>query len=243
MRPKQKKATAKKVVKNIKAEIATGIILMVAVIMGMLIWLENKNAQADKAKPQSASLPTSRGKAELKAPYSVVFLGDSITAYQNWNKALGVTYITNAGIPGNTTDDIVARLNAVTNAKPKKIFVMMGINDLLRGKDVDYISANYEKILNQIRLQSPGTTVYVQSVLPINNDISRIGKIESQKIINLNDKLKALSDEKNIFFINLYPSFCDENGRMYKKYAVDGVHLSSAGYAVWKDIIGSYIEN
>lgn len=243
MRQKQKKGTTRKITKNIKAEIATGIILIVAVAMGVLIWLENKSTQFDKTELQSAPLSVSHGNAELKAPYNVVFLGDSITAYQNWNKMFGVSYITNAGIPGNTTDDIMARLSSTISSRPRKVFLMMGINDLLRGKDVDYVAINYEKILNQIQLQSPDAMIYVQSVLPTDNDISRIGTVQSQKIVNLNVKLKALSDEKHIFFIDLYPSFCDESGKMYRKYAVDGVHLSPAGYEVWRGLIDRYIEN
>ncbi len=112
----------------------------------------------------------------------IVFIGDSITAYENWNTLFGVTYIRNAGIPENTTDDVLSRLSSIISSKPEKIFLFIGINDLFGGKDTSYISANYETILNKIRLESPDTILYFQSVLPTNSDISLSASFESNNI-------------------------------------------------------------
>ena len=65
----------------------------------------------------------------------IVFLGDSITAAGNWTSLFGISYIINAGIPGDRVYNIidksnVSRVNSVTSSKPQKIFLMLGINDL-----------------------------------------------------------------------------------------------------------------
>ena len=227
--------------KNIKSEIAIGIIVAIAIIIGGSVWLENKNSQAGLAGKQYTSESMTCDNSEA-ASNSIVFLGDSITALEDWNASFKVPCIINAGISGNTTDDILSRLSVAIISKPKKLFLMIGINDLLRGKDISYVLTNYETILNKIKSESPNTIVYIQSVLPINNDISKIGTVDSQKIIALNDKLKSLAKENNVFFIDLYPSFCGADHKMYKKYAADGVHPSFAGYAVWKSMISQYME-
>ncbi|NTW26760.1 MAG: hypothetical protein HGA36_00300 [Candidatus Moranbacteria bacterium] len=220
--------------KKVESEIAIGLIVIIALIMGSLIWMKNTNRYASSADV--------RDKAEVGATDSVVFIGDSITAIENWNALLGTSYVANAGISGNTTDDVIARLDRAIVYKPKKIFLMIGVNDFLRGRDVAHVLANYEIILNSIRKQSPDTVIYIESVLPINNDLSKIGTIDSQKIITLNRQLKKFIDGKKILFIDLYPSFCGDDSKLYRKYTVDGVHLSAAGYGVWKNAIYQYVK-
>ncbi|MDD5396583.1 MAG: GDSL-type esterase/lipase family protein [Candidatus Moranbacteria bacterium] len=243
MKQENKKSSKKKTNKNIRSEIAIGIVLMVAMALGSLILFQNKKMQTDfesrEAEQQSLA---AMGKTEIKIPKSVVFLGDSITEHEDWNKLFGVSFITNAGISGNTTDDVLLRLDQALVSKPQKLFLMIGINDLLRGKDVEHVLANYETILSRIRSQLPGTTIYVQSVLPINNGLSKIGTVEAKKIISLNDKLRLLADGNKIVFIDLYPSFCGADNKLYPKYANDGVHPIAAGYIVWKKLISQYLD-
>ena len=243
MKQKHKQKRIRKIDQYIRSEIAVGIILILSVLIGGFVWLGSKNSQADLGNNKYAYTYTACDKSQGEVPDSIVFLGDSITALNDWNSLLKYPCIINAGIPGNTTDNIKSRLDAAISIKPQKLFLMMGINDLLRGKDVSYVLTNYEITLNDIKMQLPGTKIYMQSVLPINNDISKIGKIEPQKIIELNTKLKELAEKNKIQFIDLYPFFCGADNKMYKEYAYDGVHPSPAGYAVWKNLIEKYIAN
>lgn len=227
--------------KKITSEIAIGIIILLVLIMGGIILMSNKKMQASLKENKYVSTAAVNTALEIKAQKNIVFLGDSITALEDWNSLFGVTYVTNAGIPGNTTDDVLSRLNSAVKSKPQKLFLMIGVNDLLRGKDVSYIMTNYVRILSEIRLQSPDTIVYIQSVLPVDNSVSRIGNIEGQKIIELNKQLKFLAEENKAFFVDLYPAFCGSDNKLYRKYSKDGVHLSSVGYAVWKNLITQFI--
>lgn len=182
------------------------------------------------------------GRPDTNAPSKIVFLGDSITFREDWNVLFGVTNIANAGVSGNTTDDVLTRLDSVIIAKPQKLFLMIGINDLLRGNDVSHVLINYEKILSEIRSQSPGTEIFVQSVLPVNNDVLTYGTVDSRSIIDINSRLESMTDEKKIFFVDLYPDFCGADNKLYFAYAPDGLHPNAHGYAVWKKIISRYIK-
>lgn len=219
--------------KKVEAEFAVGIILILAMIMGGLIWLNMNN--------QHASSPIVRDKVDVKPSDKVVFLGDSITAIENWNALLGVSYVANAGISGDTTDDVLGRLDAAIAHKPRKLFLMIGVNDLLKNREVDYIFKNYETILSRIKTQSPDTIIYLQSVLPVDKNVLKMEGFDEQKVLALNEKIKSLVDGKNVIFIDLYASFCGNNNKIYRKYTVDGLHLSAAGYAVWKNLIASYV--
>ena len=173
---------------------------------------------------------------------SIVFLGDSITALKDWSSVFKSLCVINAGISGNTTDDIISRVDEAIISKPKKLFLMIGVNDLLRGKDEAYVLANYKVISDKIKNNSPDTIIYIQSILPVNNDIMTVGKIDSEKIIALNDKLKTFANGKTIFFIDLYPYFCGADNKLYKKYSQDGLHPNFFGYAVWKKILDQYVK-
>ena len=54
----------------------------------------------------------------------------------------------------------------VTEGRPSKVFLKIGTNDLGTGVPEDEIVANLAEILDRIAAESPGTGVYVQSVLP-----------------------------------------------------------------------------
>jgi lysophospholipase L1-like esterase len=228
---------------QIKAEIAVGIIIIVAIIAGGAIYFASKYPEAEqpfgKQYTSSTMLCENFQKSTLDP---IVFLGDSITALKDWRNTFKSLCVINAGISGNTTDDILNRLSATIISKPKKIFLMIGVNDLLRGKDEAYILENYKMILDKIQKNSPNTSIYIQSILPVNDDIMTVGKIDSGKIISLNSKLKMFADGKKIFFINLYPYFCGVDNKLYEKYSQDGLHPNSSGYTIWEKIIRQYLE-
>ena len=231
----------KKINKKAAIKFTIWTIICVVVVVGGSVWFGYRKSQTVW---QDFLSRVGYEKPDANASSKIVFLGDSITFQEDWNVLFGVSDIANAGVSGNTTDDVLARLNMVTNAKPEKIFLMIGINDLLRGKDAPYVFANYQKIISEIRAKSPDTTIYMQSVLPVDNDVtsSVYGTVDSQAIVNLNNEIKSLSDENKIFFIDLYSSFCGADSKLYARYAKDGLHLNSHGYAVWEDLLAGYIK-
>ena len=60
----------------------------------------------------------------------IVFLGNSITARGNWSEWFNNKRIINRGISGDRTDGVLYRLDEVISSKPKKIFLLIGVNDI-----------------------------------------------------------------------------------------------------------------
>lgn len=207
-------------------------------ISGGLTWFGYRNPQNFLQYTQSH---LKYGKPVTGVANGIVFLGDSITKFEDWNVLFGVSSITNAGFPGNTTSNVISRIDGVLSAKPQKIFLMVGINDLLNGGEVDQVVKNYTELLNKIKEQSPSTLVYVQSVLPVNNGILKSETVNNQEISSLNGKLKLLSEERGNVFIDLNSHFHGSNEQMRSDYSWDGLHPNSHGYAVWRNLIVQYI--
>lgn len=172
----------------------------------------------------------------------IVFLGNSITDGAEWFELLGNKRCRNRGISGDVTEGILLRLDAVTKLHPSGIFILIGINDLSRDITVDEITANYRKILEQIRKETPRTRVYVQSVMPV-NPAGGNKRLEGKtpQIIELNNRLKTLAPEYGYNYIDLFTPLADGNNLLPKKYSLDGLHLSYEGYRVWVETIRPYV--
>ncbi|MBL4561333.1 MAG: hypothetical protein JKX79_10160 [Labilibaculum sp.] len=168
----------------------------------------------------------------------IVFLGNSITENGDWNELFQNKKIVNRGIGGDVCWGLHNRLDEVLSSQPKCIFLMIGINDIGRSVPVDIIAEKIREILQEIQAQSPSTKVYLQSVLPINEETIWYAymKNKSDKIVQLNKQLKIIAANENVRFIDLYSRFVDDKGNLKLEYTADGIHLSAAGYLHWRDI-------
>lgn len=166
----------------------------------------------------------------------IVFLGDSITDIGEWSELFRNKNIKNRGISTDNTFGVLARLDEVINAKPVKIFLMIGINDLAKKTPDVIILKNIRRIADQIKKYAPNTKLIIQSILPTNNTFTEfIGyQNKDEHIIWLNNQLKLFCTNHYLTFVDLYSLFKDENGRLNKQYTFDGLHLNGEGYQLWK---------
>ena len=79
-------------------------------------------------------------------------------------------------------------MGEVLQHKPLKIFILIGINDIANNTDSEVILKNYETIVSKIQENSPNTKIYIQSILPNNDNFDNFkklhGKMEIIKKIN-----------------------------------------------------------
>ena len=193
------------------------------------------NAEYFYRKSIYASLPDEKNE--------IIFLGDSITDNGEWSELFKNLKIKNRGIQGDRTDRILDRLPEVISSSPQKIFLMIGYNDLSRGVKIDAIVANYEKIIQTITARSPGTQIYIQSVLPVNYGLYK-GRVKNRDVIQLNGYLKQLSKKYNIIYLDLFSLFCDADQQLHPDFAgKDGLHLNGSAYLEWKSIVEEHVYN
>lgn len=167
----------------------------------------------------------------------VVMLGDSLTMYGLWGEFFPDARILNRGIGGDVSEGVLNRLDTVTSTNPEKVFVMIGTNDIARGHDVKFIAGNVEEAILRLKEDLPESEIYLESVLPRT-------KKYSKKVEELNDSYRQICDMyEGVEFVDLYPLFCSAGGAPnVELFASDGYHMSGAGYRVWADAIGEYVE-
>lgn len=167
-----------------------------------------------------------------------VFLGDSITEGWLVFPQFAQKGLRNRGIGGDTTFGVLMRLNELVLEKPDKIFILLGVNDLIRN-ELHGLVQRYEYIVSTLEQALPKTEIYIQSLLPVNwEDFPRVSEyVDNDKIHDVNERLKKLADRTDVEFIDLAPHFEDSNGNLKKALSIDGLHINQKGYAVWYDLI------
>ncbi|MBQ3447361.1 MAG: hypothetical protein IJG37_06945, partial [Synergistaceae bacterium] len=60
----------------------------------------------------------------------IVFLGDSITDFLDFDEFLPSHHVINRGIAGDTTHGVLYRLGEVISLRPRKLFILIGTNDI-----------------------------------------------------------------------------------------------------------------
>jgi lysophospholipase L1-like esterase len=158
----------------------------------------------------------------------IVFLGNSITNSVDWNELLGLN-ISNQGVGGHTTEQMLKRIDNVLGEEPKHVFIMSGINDLYRGLSVDDIYKTYIELIevlteNQIQ-------PIVQSTLFVSYSYLNSENINNQVTL-LNSKLLDFCKSNSIVFLNINESL-EIDGQLNPKLCRDGIHLNSEGYLLW----------
>ncbi|MDB4806243.1 hypothetical protein OAG84_04570 [Akkermansiaceae bacterium] len=128
---------------------------------------------------------------EYSAKADIAFLGDSLTRGGIWNVFFPKYRIGNRGIEGDTTYNILKRVDTVLSTKPSKVFGMVGINDLSKDFSVQKIIKSYDLLVSELTengidviiqstIQCSPTKEYVRSVNELNNELKKLS--ESKKV-------------------------------------------------------------
>ncbi len=156
----------------------------------------------------------------------VLALGDSLTAgsgaspggdYPSRLTALISEPVINSGVPGETTADVLKRLDAVLAERPRLALVTLGANDLRLGVDRDEAFANLAEIVS--RLQQAGALVVIGGI-----DIPLLGR-------GFGDAYRELAEASGSLLLpNVLDGILGEPELM-----ADSVHPNDAGYAIMAD--------
>lgn len=167
----------------------------------------------------------------------VVMLGNSLTENGgDWGKRLGKKHVVNRGIIGDEVMGVYERLHQILPGHPKKLFLMIGINDVSHNLTADSIAGMIRLTVERIQRESPETELHLQSLLPINESFGRYKLLtgKTDLVPEINTRLKALAQEKKIDFIDLFPLFAEGNTNVLRKdLTTDGLHLNEEGYKIW----------
>jgi lysophospholipase L1-like esterase len=175
--------------------------------------------------------------------YKVIFLGNSLTEMWDINYYFNDSTLLNAGITGDFSEGLTKRLDNIIKLKPTKLFIEIGINDMIEKISLDEICANYREVIKMVQAQSPQTKIFIQSNLPV--IINRPSFLTDDKDVNnrvlqQNENLKKIAKEFNLTYIDIHTTFI-KHPNLDELFIPDGIHLTPTAYNLWKTILMPYL--
>jgi lysophospholipase L1-like esterase len=170
-------------------------------------------------------------------PERLVYLGDSITdgntypllidqALRDAGKPIGVWF--NAGIGGNTSKDMLARLDRDVFAhKPTLVTINAGINDTF---NPNISLADYQKNLRAIveAVQANGAEPILVTTSVLRNKSAPV----QEKLAGINQAIRDLATEKKCRLADVYVAMDRQPDAAATLLVEDGVHPNFQGQAV-----------
>jgi len=186
---------------------------------------------------------TQRSGAAVKVNQKIIFIGDSITHYWESTGAdhlavLNAKYgnrVVNLGFGGDRTQHVIWRLENgefPAGINPEYVVLKIGTNNSNVYDPPNYTAAGIGEIIKIIHRNSPQTKILIFSLLPRGtgkNDIKTIFNFKTNEII------KNYDGYLNIQYVDIANSYLNADGSLKTELFTDNLHLSVAGYLIWRN--------
>lgn len=169
----------------------------------------------------------------------LVFIGDSLTQWCDWEQRFPGYTVTNLGISGETVEGLLARRERIRALidDPDFIFLMTGINNIAN-EQYDIILP-YREFVRNLTTWYKKSIVVVQSLLPAD-----LEWISNSVIQDTNRLLEQAARELGADYLDIYSLFVDSKGNPKNGYlSDDGVHLAGKGYEVWANEVERFLKS
>jgi hexosaminidase len=182
-------------------------------------------------------------KEQNEAWRNAVLLGDSITegfevakyfpGRRILNRGIGADVIGN-DMPPEDPRGVLQRLDSsVFDCATTDLFILIGINDLNTGRNVEAMETGYRELLRQLRERLPDLRIHIQTVLPTRGAHAK----QNEPVRQFNERLKKLAAEFKCQLIDLHALMRDSEGQLKAEFTNDGLHLTDPAYQVWKGAV------
>lgn len=184
-----------------------------------------------------------------------LFIGNSLIVGLSRSVKIGARYFASVGLNVKQffdkdtillTDGSYTTMDkAVGMVKFEKVYLMFGINELGWGSISSFISY-YGRIIDRVREVNPNALIYVQSILPINEekwaksrDYSSV--INNVSVATFNQKIVDMCEEKCAFYVNVAECLTDETtGNLISEATSDGIHIGGVYSTRWLEYLKTH---
>lgn len=179
----------------------------------------------------------------------LLFIGDSHTQRwrrQRYGRPLWRHYFrhlkpANFGIGGANTQRLLWRVRdgELDGYRAELVVLMLGTNNLRDSLPLD-ACAGVGAVLDEIALRQPDAHVIVLAIPPRGDVATHRLRLRGEE---LNARLAALATSRGVEFLMWGQDLIDADGRLGKWASEDGIHLTTAGYAVLAEAIAPRIHD
>lgn len=173
----------------------------------------------------------------MNPTYNLVFIGDSLTEWYDWQERFPDRRVTNLGIAGEPVEGLLHRLDRAIRSMgdPDVIFLMTGINNI--AMEHYEIGGMFREIVERLARAFGRADIVVQSILPVD-----MAWVDNMAIKDFNRRLQDMARELRADYLDIFSLFATEAGKPRPGLLMDdGVHLSEEGYRVWADAVEAFL--
>jgi len=187
--------------------------------------------------------------ANVRYNQKIVFIGDSIThLYEgvtgtpSWT-LMSSQYsnkLTNLGIGGDQTQHVIWRLQNgefPTGINPEYVVLLIGTNNR---QGPESIAAGIGKIIQTINAASPSTKIILMGIFPRGTGIDDENTVRNYAVNNI---IKNYHGYLNVIWLDIGQYYLNQDGSLKTDLFTDNLHLSQAGYEIWREKLMGLIKN
>ena len=173
-----------------------------------------------------------------KAP--VLFYGSSsIRLWPDLKHDFPGRPVLNRGFGGSTLEDCVRFFDRLVRPyAPRAVILYAGDNDLAHGQTPAQVLGQLGRFLELLFRTLPSTLLGVISIKPSPSESANL-----PAILEANGLIRGLVSEMDkVTYLDVFARMLAADGSCRPElFQEDGLHMSAAGYAVWKDVVLSYL--
>lgn len=128
-------------------------------------------------------------------------------------------------------------VGAKKDQQPKRIVIYSGDNDLGNNLTPETVVAHYKELISNLRKEGIDVPIYLLTVKPSPSRLAILDKIKQTGELMETE----LSKLKNVYVINTYQDFFDQEGKLREDYYLrDGLHLQPVVYRKWAAYLSTF---
>lgn len=172
----------------------------------------------------------------------VCFVGDSLTARMDADALFPGLDCSNFGVNGDTVAGVSARIDAICEAEPDCLVLLIGINDLAQGTTADAYLAQMDALLADFSARLPESRLLLESLYPVNSELNpRLSRALCDTVSTCNAELQKLADKHGFRFADVHNALCEAGSTLLApSYTADGLHINEVGYDVVAQQLSPY---
>jgi len=168
----------------------------------------------------------------------LLFVGDSITQGWSffpdvWNHFYGAYRPANFGIGGDTTGNVLWRLERgeLEKINPRAVVLLIGVNNYgVNGDSPKDVFLGVQAVLKKLRAAYPDAKILLNAILPYQKNADSPVR---QTVRDTNALIEALADNQQVFFFNYGDIFLEADGSISDTVMHDYLHMTEEGYRRW----------
>ncbi|HEV2017378.1 MAG TPA: SGNH/GDSL hydrolase family protein [Gemmatimonadaceae bacterium] len=179
-------------------------------------------------------------RANPPRPGSIVFVGSSsIRMWASLDRDFPSVPVLNRGFGGSEAGDVAQFAERiVVPYKPPVVVFYAGDNDLAAGKTPAQVLDAFQSFVATMHRELPGTRVVFVSIKP---SIARWNIVDKMRAANQLVRDYARTDDR-LVYVDVFTPMLDASGLPRRElFLEDGLHMTSAGYAIWRELIAPVI--